>query len=994
MLIASIKYQTPPLITAPKIDIDLLWMLTFIFLGLAVIYLVSVFVFRNNISSSSAKTKKRKKELSPMVSEFLFYDENSDKSEKSNYIDLKIQIRELLKDKFNRKVLTEVLLDLRKDVSGDTKQRLFKLYQDLGLEKDPFDKLDSWRWEVVSKGISQLTQMHVEPAYGFIIKFINDRRSTVRKQAEIAAVTLKPEGINYFLDTTRYKISEWQQLKLLDVLRNREAFDPPRFKFWLTSTNKHVVLFALRLIKYYNQNDANTSLIELVKHKNNHIKLEAIGCIKEFSVVEALPVLKQVLAKCNVDIKIALLDAIGELGEEKDIDFLNSVAQREGNFAVKSKALAAMNMIVPETVMPTEGIDNRGIKMEEVHIQMQIAEPNVEISESDATENLMEVDIDIPTNNSNEQEVLLEEKEIVVESPKLIEEDVDIIVQEANKIYDKDEASIVEVREGQVDLEANKILDTVEDVSSDGTSESHSMFDNLVAFVANEIPLAEKLSEKVLPNISYLSIQGESEKPCETVESLFKNDPNTDVETVSTSTKTQPPLDLEFLPLVILNNWEKHPQPKNLDIMEDFKAPDPGILKIEVEFEEVMVPKVADSTNEQPLFDIETIGFIPVVTDGEEKQELASDIDDFKLVGDIEELGFLPIVTDAESKIEDANEKYIESDALEELEGFVLNDFEVEFERTENTVSRENIEFELDEEAFINVDGEDYGDDVITWLLTQNGIEDIEVEFEEVLKDSENEQIEALIPEPVYYNEHEAYMMGLLDDLEEMGDHREIPLLEELLEAENKGFIKDRILHMIEIFSKQRDGHIALRKSHIEELDLPSFSVFADLFKSIDRESKLILLEEIVIVGDEKEIQFLDGLLEDPDTEIRIKAQSALKLLVAKVSENGEAKNDKKKEDEAKLTKALFDDQMAKENPEVQYTEDEFHQLLNEVDIEPSLDPEIFDIDFELSEVLDKTYDKEVLNLPVIATEVSPDGASFLFQIYNFPKNIFGKLNG
>lgn len=219
------------LLTVPQIDTELLWVLTLLFLGLAVVYLVSVFVFRNRISSTSEKSKERKKELSPMISQFLFHEEDADTSEKSLYIDLKIQIRELLKDKFNRKVLTEVLLDLQKDVSGDTKKRLFDLYQDLGLHKDAFEKLQSWRWEVIAKGIEQLTEMQVESAYGFIAKFINDRRPTVRKQAEIGIVSLRPEGIVYFLDTTRYKISEWQQLKLLDVLRNREYFEPPRFKF-------------------------------------------------------------------------------------------------------------------------------------------------------------------------------------------------------------------------------------------------------------------------------------------------------------------------------------------------------------------------------------------------------------------------------------------------------------------------------------------------------------------------------------------------------------------------------------------------------------------------------------------------------------------------------------------------------------------------------------------------------------------------------------------
>lgn len=291
------------------------------------------------------------------MSEFLFYEEEATKEEKSNYINLKVQIRESLKDKFNRTVLSEVLLDLQKDVSGDTRQRLFKLYRDLGLHLDAFERLKSWRWEMVSSGILELTQMQVAESYTFITKFVNDKRSVIRKQAEIATVTLKNEGINYFLDTTKYTISEWQQLKLLDVLRNLEDFQPPKFKVWLTSKNKDVVLFALRLIKYYNQNDANTSIIHLIGHKNNQIKAETIHCIKEFCVFEALDTLKKVFRKCNTDIKLLILDTIASLGDEKEIPFLQQVEKKEANFLVKSKALNAINTIAPESVMPTDNIE-------------------------------------------------------------------------------------------------------------------------------------------------------------------------------------------------------------------------------------------------------------------------------------------------------------------------------------------------------------------------------------------------------------------------------------------------------------------------------------------------------------------------------------------------------------------------------------------------------------------------------------------------------------
>lgn len=852
--------------TVPQIDTELLWVLTLLFLGLAVVYLVSVFVFRNRISSTSEKSKERKKELSPMISQFLFHEEDADTSEKSLYIDLKIQIRELLKDKFNRKVLTEVLLDLQKDVSGDTKKRLFDLYQDLGLHKDAFEKLQSWRWEVIAKGIEQLTEMQVESAYGFIAKFINDRRPTVRKQAEIGIVSLRPEGIVYFLDTTRYKISEWQQLKLLDVLRNREYFEPPRFKLWLTSTNRHVVLFALRLIKYYNQNDANASLIELLKHKNGPIKLEAVGCIKEFYVVEALPVLKKVFYQSGVDTKIAILGAIGELGTGRDIDFLKTVAQREGNFSVKSKALAAINTIAPETVMPTEGIDSGAMAPVEGDRDESLSRPNTEAGE-----------------------------------------------------------------------------ETTEDAAPTGL-------------------------------IADLSDGTGKEKPVSRMEATD------DEEVPSRLPEPERPINIDFLPIVTLSGPIQDQASNNDNSMKDPENTGADILQIEVCYEEIQVapPKVA--TSGKPKFDIEEISFLPIVVEGEEESDEEGEGAKNRLSNDVDELDFFPL--DASVDLSDG------------IEGYGLDDFEVDFVKAGNEDTDGLPDFELEEEPYTIAD-EGNEDDVLTWLLVQNELNEIEVEYEEVSHDpASGEAVDLVIPEPVYYNPHEAYMMGLLDDLEEMGDYREIPLLEELLAGESKKFIKERIQGMITIFSKKRDGHVTIQKNYVEELNLPVFSVFADLFKNIDREAKLILLDEVVAVGDEKEIPFLDGLLECPDIEIREKAQGVLKLLLEKVAHDKKIEEDKKKEREDRLTKALFDRQMAKENPGVDYTEDEFHQLLDEMDIEASADPEIFEIDFELEEVLDKVHDKEILNMPVIATEVSPNGASFLFQFYQFQRNFMCKLNG
>jgi hypothetical protein len=299
---------------------------------------------------------KKRKELAPIISDFLFHNEDNPIPQQKDYVKLKIEIRDALKEASFRKVISQILLDLQKDISGETQKKLNDLYYQLDLHHDAYKKLKDWRWHIVSKGISELTQMQVEDSFSILIKFINDRRSIVRKQAEIATVSLKPDGINYLLDTTRHTISEWQQLKIMEVLRGIEHFRPPAFKNWLVSNNRDVVLFSLRLIRYYNQNDAAASIIELVKHKNERIKLEAVQCVKEFCLISALNTLKAVFPKAGQAVKIEILDTLATLGTEEDLEFLKIVEKSNTAFLVKNKAQMAINEILPETFIPSKDI--------------------------------------------------------------------------------------------------------------------------------------------------------------------------------------------------------------------------------------------------------------------------------------------------------------------------------------------------------------------------------------------------------------------------------------------------------------------------------------------------------------------------------------------------------------------------------------------------------------------------------------------------------------
>ncbi len=567
----------------------------------------------------------KKKELAPMVSQFLFFEQTAPLEEKKDYLHTKIEIRELIKSDFDRLVLAEILLDLQKDVSGEARENLYELYQGLGLHHDAFEKLKSRRWEVISQGILELTQMRVEESYMFIRRFINHRRAVVRKQAQIATVTLKNEGISYFFDTCKYRISEWQQLKLLDVLRNFDDFNPPRFKIWLTSKNKDVVLFALRLIRYYNQNDALQAIIQLIKHRNNEIKTEAVQCLKEFGVVEARDTIKASFRRSNAGIKIAMLDALAEFGDRDDLEFLKKIERSDDNFTVRSKALSAINTIYPENIMPTDDIREPSsadlafadvTAVEDIAIEeprLHAADESIEVNENHATavDDIKEVDETMPLMADNTDVVEVQaEAEIEADQQENIEENdshSEEIETSEDPVHDK---ATIEMKESvqipELEEEDELIFDLCikeefEDILDEAKQEEDPQYLPL-----DFLPVVEGELEKETMNTENTDITTAKNEPVDE-EGKFKQDLSAIInrlEMKDESKKAEIGSDIpDFIPLVVETHEEIEPSEDltNLREMEVSVEPPETDNNLGDEVSDESVPAYVDIRNTEVI---------------------------------------------------------------------------------------------------------------------------------------------------------------------------------------------------------------------------------------------------------------------------------------------------------------------------------------------------------------------------------------------------------
>ncbi|WP_339840464.1 hypothetical protein [uncultured Maribacter sp.] len=777
------------LITAPEFNLDYLWWLSILFMVLAVLYFVGIFFIRNRINAINGRTRDKKVEFSPMINEFLFYEDSNSKEEKMNYLNLKIQIRELIKEDFDRNVLTEVLLDLRKDLSGQSQTVLIDLYKDLGLHNDAYEKLSSRRWQIVSSGILELTSMDVKESYGLIIKFINHRQGTIRKQAEIAVVNLKEEGIGYFLDNTKYKISEWQQLKLLDVLRHKPNFEPPLFGLWLTSTNSHVVLFSLRLIKYYKQSNTEQSIVTLLKHKKRDVQSEAIDCIKEFFFISALPTLKMVYGKASNDIKIAILDAIGEIGSKSDLTFLEGLKNKEKNFNVKNKIVGTLNKLDPESILPTKNIAGSDYFSSEL-------ENNEDDSEVPASID-NEIAVELPVTISNNIIEVKDDVPVEETSEPIIEEEIVIINSDENSVHIKPEL--------------NEIISITD-------SEVPASIDNEIAV---ELPVT--ISKNIIEVKDNVPVEETSEPIIEEEIVIINSDEN--------SVPIKPELNE-------INSITDNDVIEENNIVE--QEPDDDLIS---EIDLTFLPKINNNVIEEDV-NIQS----HIENTQEEEKELTFE--------------FLPLIISnviVEERItNDEQEDFVPLFSLDDDIDIECNDIE-----HENDIAPEDEIKEIDWSSISIKSSIDANEDVET--------------SKEPLVSFENDTVTFSAN---FIEQDELDTMVLLENIAEMGDCRELPILHELLADTTSPLILERITELIQKFSYQSPRPNALFSS---KNDLAE-SVFTEIYNLSDNETKFILLEEIKRIGDEKEIQLLETVIETESKALAKSAKSVLKHIKSQIA--------------------------------------------------------------------------------------------------------------
>lgn len=291
--------------------VKLILLITLFFLMTAFLLFLFILFSRLRDGIKQAQKTKMEQEVQLFITFFLFNEESYNK----NYI--KNFRRKHLSSKFHRDIVLASLIDLHKNLMGESSEKLRFLYVALGLKKYSQQQLNSTSWHKIAKGISEFAEMGSREDSKLIRPFINHQDSMLRAEAQVALLKLESDTPFSFLDELEEPLLEWQQMQLARAAQKADFIMLPEFNRWLHKKEESIVGFCIRMIAQYRQYNASQQLVDLLAppYPSARVRREIIIAIRHMELYDTEDKLRQLYIYETVENQLEILKTLPVIAE-------------------------------------------------------------------------------------------------------------------------------------------------------------------------------------------------------------------------------------------------------------------------------------------------------------------------------------------------------------------------------------------------------------------------------------------------------------------------------------------------------------------------------------------------------------------------------------------------------------------------------------------------------------------------------------------------------
>jgi hypothetical protein len=251
------------------------------------------------------------------------------------------QFLQIASDRFRRQVLIDQIIDVSINLKGDSEEKLNNLYTQLGLYQDSIRKAYSRKWHYKVKGFRELAFMNNRDANDEIFKALNSGNEILRMEAQIALVRLSGENPFMFLNQLKRPFSLWEQITLYELLIQHNL-PVPDFMEWLDSPNPTVLMFALRMVREFKQQNAEGQVTKVLSHPEVRVKHLAIEVAGDLNMRSSLEIMKKMYKNEDYNNCTEILRSMAKMPDPSMLGFLKMVLDKEDDVQLQIEATRAI----------------------------------------------------------------------------------------------------------------------------------------------------------------------------------------------------------------------------------------------------------------------------------------------------------------------------------------------------------------------------------------------------------------------------------------------------------------------------------------------------------------------------------------------------------------------------------------------------------------------------------------------------------------------------
>lgn len=234
-----------------------------------------------------------------------------------------------------KKLVLKKLINLKQNLVGTDSKKIIYAYRYFGFHLISKKLILKNSWYNKSLGFYHYQLMDYKIKKGQIEKYIHSSNKFLKSNALIALIVLSDERFN-ILKNYNHEISTSDELKIIDIIYNKESSLPQEINNWLYNENLSIVLLTIKLAVRFRYSFNKFQIKKLISNTNVKVRKTVYLAIKDLIILDSNALLlEQYNIEDNKQNKIELLKTLSYIGNEITINHFSKILTLEQDLDLK-----------------------------------------------------------------------------------------------------------------------------------------------------------------------------------------------------------------------------------------------------------------------------------------------------------------------------------------------------------------------------------------------------------------------------------------------------------------------------------------------------------------------------------------------------------------------------------------------------------------------------------------------------------------------------------